>query len=124
MSLGVSAGATLLPPTASARTARSACYGARWWVTLIARQVHQADAANLPRTKRARRPRERCNAEPTVWGRLMKTARERAEEKRREKLEFVAEQVENGQLVIRQMTEEERRRYPPLPSQAKPPAKR
>ena len=44
----------------------------------------------------------------------MKTARERAEEKRQEKLEFVAEQVENGQLVIRQMTEEERKRYPPL----------
>jgi hypothetical protein len=54
----------------------------------------------------------------------MKTARERAEEKRREKLEFVAEQVENGQLVIRQMTEEERRRYPPLPSESKRPAKR
>jgi hypothetical protein len=53
----------------------------------------------------------------------MKTARERAEEKRREKLEFVAEQVENGELVIRQMTEEERRRYPPLPSQPKRRAK-
>jgi hypothetical protein len=63
-----------------------------------------------------------CNAQPTVWGRLMKTARERAEEKRRERLEFVAEQVENGQLIIRQMTEEERRRYPPLP-EAKGPAK-
>lgn len=47
----------------------------------------------------------------------MKTARERAEEKRQEKLKFVAEQVENGELVIRQMTDEERRRYPPPPSQ-------
>ncbi len=53
----------------------------------------------------------------------MKTARERAEEKRREKLELVAEQVETGQLVIRQMTEEERRRYPPLPSGSRRPAK-
>jgi hypothetical protein len=52
-------------------------------------------------------------------GSLMKTARERAEEKRREKLESVAEQVENGQLVIRQMTDEERRRYPPRPPQVK-----
>jgi hypothetical protein len=42
-----------------------------------------------------------------------KTARERAEEKRAEKLEHVREQVENGSLVIRQMTAEERRRYPP-----------
>ena len=41
----------------------------------------------------------------------MKTARERAEEKRLEKLEQVREQVENGSLVIRQMTDEERRRY-------------
>jgi hypothetical protein len=53
----------------------------------------------------------------------MKTARERAEEKRREKLDLVAEQVENGQLVIRQMTEEERRRYPPRSSPAKRPSK-
>jgi hypothetical protein len=47
----------------------------------------------------------------------MKAARERVEEKRREKLEFVAEQVENGQLIIGQMTEEGRRRYPPIPSE-------
>ena len=45
----------------------------------------------------------------------MKTGRERAEEKRAEKLAAVREQVENGSLVIRQMTAEERRRYPPLP---------
>ncbi len=31
------------------------------------------------------------------------------------KLELVREQVENGDLVIRKMTEEERRRYPPRP---------
>lgn len=45
----------------------------------------------------------------------MKTARERAEEKRVAKLEVVREQVEDGTLVIRQMTDEERERYPPKP---------
>ncbi|MGH2915828.1 MAG: hypothetical protein ACRDMX_12665 [Solirubrobacteraceae bacterium] len=45
----------------------------------------------------------------------MKTTRERAEEKRAEKLEVVREQVQSGSLVIRQMTEEERQRYPPRP---------
>ncbi len=49
----------------------------------------------------------------------MKTARERAEEKRLEKLDQVREQVESGALVIRQMTDEERERYPPRP--ARPP---
>ncbi|HLY47727.1 MAG TPA: hypothetical protein VKR21_00890 [Solirubrobacteraceae bacterium] len=47
----------------------------------------------------------------------MKTARERAEEKRAEKLEQVREAVESGSLVIRRMTDEERRRYPPRPPQ-------
>jgi hypothetical protein len=54
----------------------------------------------------------------------MKTARERAEEKRAEKLELVREQVENGSLVIRQMTSEERRRYPPRPEPPRRPARR
>lgn len=49
----------------------------------------------------------------------MKTARERAEEKLAEKREYVKEQVENGSLVIRQMTDEERERYPPRPVQPK-----
>jgi hypothetical protein len=43
----------------------------------------------------------------------VKTARERAEEKRQEKLANVTEMVERGSLVIRKMTEEERERYPP-----------
>lgn len=60
---------------------------------------------------------------PTGGGR-MKTARERAEEKRAEKLELVREQVENGSLVIRQMTSEERRRYPPRPEPPRRPARR
>jgi hypothetical protein len=49
----------------------------------------------------------------------VKSARERAEEKRAEKLEHVREQVENGTLVIRQMTDEERRRYPPVAADPK-----
>jgi hypothetical protein len=43
----------------------------------------------------------------------VKTTRERAEEKRLEKLDLIREQVENGSLVIRQMTDAERRRYAP-----------
>ena len=54
----------------------------------------------------------------------MKTARERAEEKREAKLELVQEQVESGSLVIRQMTDEERERYPPRPSRPSKPEKR
>lgn len=49
----------------------------------------------------------------------MKTTRERDDEKREMKLAFVREQVESGALVIRPMTEEERRQYPPLPAPAK-----
>jgi hypothetical protein len=50
-----------------------------------------------------------------------KTTRERAEEKHEAKLELVREQVENGSLVIRQMTDEERRQYPPRPAVPKRP---
>ena len=52
---------------------------------------------------------------PVPRGDSVKTARERAEEKRQEKLELVQEQVESGSLVIRQMTDEERQRYPQVP---------
>ena len=48
----------------------------------------------------------------------MKSTRERAEEKRQEKLALVREQVEEGSLVIRQMTDEERQRYPPRAERA------
>ena len=51
----------------------------------------------------------------------VKSARERAEEKRADKLKLVREQVESGSLVIRQMTDEERRRYPPRPAEPKRP---
>jgi hypothetical protein len=44
-----------------------------------------------------------------------KSTRERAEEKRQAKLENVRDEVEKGSLIIRQMTDEERRLYPPRP---------
>ena len=50
----------------------------------------------------------------------MKTARERAEEKRQEKLDLVREQVKEGTLVIRQMTAKERAHY----GEAAPPDKK
>ena len=49
----------------------------------------------------------------------MKSGREKAEEKRQAKLAQVQEQVEDGSLVIRQMTEEERLKYPPRPERPK-----
>ena len=54
----------------------------------------------------------------------MKTTRERAAEQRQAKLDLVREQVESGSLVIRKMTEDERRRYPPKPDQPKGSARR
>jgi hypothetical protein len=54
----------------------------------------------------------------------MKTGRERAEERRQEKLTLVREQVESGGLIIRQMTDEERRRYPPRDARPKQQKKR
>jgi hypothetical protein len=41
----------------------------------------------------------------------MKTMRQIAEERRAAKLKILREQVENGTLVIRQMTKKERERY-------------
>lgn len=54
----------------------------------------------------------------------MKTTRERAEEKRAEKLAVVRDQVASGSLQIRQMTDEERRRYPPRPAEPRRNGKR
>jgi hypothetical protein len=51
----------------------------------------------------------------------MKSAHEREQERRRQKLAAVEEQVRRGSLVVRQMTEAERARYPPRPA---PPPKR
>lgn len=46
----------------------------------------------------------------------MKTARERAEDARAEKLEKIREQVASGRLIIRKLTADERARYPPRPN--------
>lgn len=54
----------------------------------------------------------------------VKSAWERAEEKRQAKLELVREQVENGSLRIRKMTKEERRLYPRRPVSPKRPGRR
>lgn len=53
-----------------------------------------------------------------------KTARERAEEKREQKLALVREQVQSGSLVIRRMTDDERERYPPREAPVKRPGRR
>ena len=55
---------------------------------------------------------------------LVTTPREKAEEKRQVKLDLIREQVQNGVLVIRQMTEEERRRYPARTPPPKRPGRR
>jgi hypothetical protein len=54
----------------------------------------------------------------------VKSTREKAEERRRAKLAHVQEQIDNGSLVIRQMTAEERRRYAPRPAARKRSGKR
>ena len=54
----------------------------------------------------------------------MKTPREKSEEKRQGKLDLVREQVQGSMLVIRQMTEEERRRYPAPTTPPKRPGRR
>lgn len=50
----------------------------------------------------------------------MSSQRERAEEKRKLKLEDVAQQVADGSLTIRQMTPEERKKYPKRDRPPKP----
>ena len=51
----------------------------------------------------------------------LKTHKERAEERRREKLEQIQDQVDKGQLTIRQMTPEERAANPPRRREPKSP---
>jgi hypothetical protein len=49
----------------------------------------------------------------------MSTQWERQQKKRQEKLDNVKEQVENGSLVIRKMTDAERKANPPRPPKPK-----
>jgi len=45
----------------------------------------------------------------------MRTQKDRAEQKRREKLQLIRDQLASGQLRIRQMTPPERAKHPPRP---------
>ena len=45
----------------------------------------------------------------------MATSRERAEQKRREKLEDVQRQIDEGTLTVRKMSAKERKEQPPRP---------
>jgi hypothetical protein len=47
--------------------------------------------------------------------RAMSTPQERAEQKRKEKLDLIREQVDSGELKIRKMTSSEREANPPRP---------
>ena len=58
---------------------------------------------------------------PTPRADGVKSQRERAAEQRAQKLALVREQVHSGSLVIRRMTDEERRRYPPRATPVKRP---
>ena len=50
----------------------------------------------------------------------MKTAHERAEEQKKEKLAEIRQQVKDGTLVVRKMTDEERKKYPRREGGGKP----
>jgi hypothetical protein len=54
---------------------------------------------------------DQSNRPTTQW--------ERAEQKRQEKLEAIRDQLDSGQLTIRQMTPAERAKHPPRPRPAK-----
>ncbi|MFN2615634.1 MAG: hypothetical protein ABR581_00765 [Thermoleophilaceae bacterium] len=45
----------------------------------------------------------------------MKSTRERADERRQEKLDHVQEQIAEGSLTVRKMTAKERAAHPPRP---------
>ncbi len=50
----------------------------------------------------------------------MKTQKERAEERRQEKLALIQDQIEQGTLSVRRMTPEERVKHPPRPQVQRP----
>jgi len=50
----------------------------------------------------------------------MKTPAERKEDARRQKLAEIQEDIDSGRLVVRPMTKEERRRFPPRPQSPSP----
>jgi hypothetical protein len=50
----------------------------------------------------------------------MKSQKDRADERRRQKLADIQDQVDQGTLKIREMTPEERAAHPPRPRKEKP----
>jgi hypothetical protein len=50
----------------------------------------------------------------------MTSRQEKAEQRRQEALELMRDQIQNGSLVIRQMTDDERRQNPPRPRKTVP----
>jgi hypothetical protein len=58
----------------------------------------------------------RSGSRPAGNGRAAKTVRERADERREALLEDMREAIASGRLVVRQMTAEERRKFPPRPT--------
>jgi hypothetical protein len=86
----------------------------------MARRAPSAAPAVSPGPRSWRAIRNAAAAAKVVdaKGAPMKTQRERAAVSRAVKLADVQEQVDSGSLVIRQMTETERLRYPPVASRA------
>ena len=91
-------------------------------------QANTRAAVGVRGCPRSTASQQRCSLRRSVVARkrdgAVKTTRERAEEKRKAKLDLIREQVQNGALVIRQMTDEERRRYPPQSTPPKRPGRR
>lgn len=54
----------------------------------------------------------------------MKSQKERADERRQEKLDAIDEQIEKGTLVVRKMTKAERKAHPPQERPAGGPRRR
>jgi hypothetical protein len=84
--------------------------------------VPTEDEAAAPTEGEAATPAPSDAAVPPKKGR--KTAQEQAQARREAKLDAVSEQIEKGGLVIRQMTVEERLKYPPRPTPVKRPGPR
>jgi anti-sigma28 factor (negative regulator of flagellin synthesis) len=70
----------------------------------VAEQSGKGGGKDKPAPKSDEKPAPKSGA---------KTQRERAEEKREEKLALIREQIADGTLTIRQMTPEERKKDPP-----------
>jgi len=70
------------------------------------------------------RPGRASDADPVGTLSSMKTQREKADEKRAEKLAQIQDQVSDGSLKIRKMTADERKANPPKPRPERPARRR